>query len=509
MGNENFYLLFENRVQRDPSAILLELETGELLSREWLHTLSGKYANALQRIGCGRGDRVAVQLSKSAHALGLYLACIRAGLCYLPVNLAYKSTELEHLLQDATPVAFFRDSALADLSAEAAPACTKCFSFGPRGEGTFEAMADAADGSFLTIELNAGDPAALLYTSGTTGRPKGALISHGALSYSAQTLSKLWGFSEADVLLHTLPIFHSHGLFISFNVALSSGARLLLQSRFDTESVLKALPRSSIFMGVPTYYHRLLANPSLDKELCRQARLFVSGSAPLSADVHREFEKRTGHRILERYGSTEAMILCSNPLSGERRSGSVGLPLPGVDLRIAGEADTVLPTECIGEIQARGPGLFSGYWNKPEKTRSEFTADNFFRTGDLGFMDKNGYVWITGRMKDLIISGGYNVYPAEIEAVIDEMPTVRESAVVGAPDPDFGECAVAFVIRSDTNHLLAADDVMQQVKSRLANYKVPKRVLIVDEFPRNAMGKVLKSELRASLVNPPESTIQF
>ncbi|HWX36682.1 MAG TPA: AMP-binding protein [Steroidobacteraceae bacterium] len=270
------------------------------------------------------------------------------------------------------------------------------------------------------------DPAAFLYTSGTTGRPKEAVFSHRALSYSAQTLAAQWGFSSPDVLLHTLPIFHSHGLFISFNVALVSGARLLLRSKFDAADVIEALSRSTVFMGVPTFYHRLLALPSLTKDACRNVRLFVSGSSPLSADVHQEFEARTGQRILERYGSTEAMILCSNPLVGERRPGSVGLPIPGVDLRIAGQADQALPVRSIGMIQARGPGLFSGYWNKPDQTREEFTADGFFRTGDLGRVDDKGYVSITGRAKDLIISGGYNVYPTEVEAVIDEMSSVRQ-----------------------------------------------------------------------------------
>ena len=429
MSNGNFYRLFENNL-RNPSAIVLGLETGECHSREWLHQLSGRYAEALRRHGCAAGDRIAVQLDKSAHVFALYLACLRAGFCYLPMNTAYRAAELAYLLEDARPAVFFRSTSAEEIPADIVPSTTKVFTFGPKGEGNFAPSVEAADGTFSTVAVQEGDPAALLYTSGTTGRPKGAVLSHRALSYSAQTLAALWGFSSQDVLLHTLPIFHSHGLFISFNVALVSGARLLLRSKFDAADAIEALSQSTVFMGVPTFYHRLLALPSLTKDACRNVRLFVSGSAPLSADVHREFEARTGQRILERYGSTEAMILCSNPLDGERRPGSVGLPIPGVDLRIAGQADQALPVGSIGMIQARGPGLFSGYWNKPDQTREEFTADGFFRTGDLGRVDDKGYVSITGRAKDLIISGGYNVYPAEVEAVIDEMSSVREKAVV-------------------------------------------------------------------------------
>ncbi|MCK1742068.1 AMP-binding protein [Bradyrhizobium sp. 139] len=501
MTNANFYRLFEPWVQLKPSGVVFELDNGEMLTREWLHALSGRYAKALLQSGCSAGDRIAVQLEKSAHAFALYLACLRAGLCYLPINTAYRAAELGYLLEDAQPAIFFRGLSAEALAAEIVPATTKAFTFGPQGEGTFVPLVEAVDPAFSTIEVSGTVPAALLYTSGTTGRPKGALISHGALSYSARTLSELWGFSSSDVLLHTLPIFHSHGLFISFNVALASGARLLLQSKFDAADVVKALPRSTVFMGVPTFYHRLLTSPLLDSDLCRRVRLFVSGSAHLSADVHRKFEARTGHRILERYGSTEAMILCSNPLEGERRPNSVGLPIPGVDLRIAGDGDEILPTGNIGMIQARGPGLFSGYWNMPDQTRNEFAADGFFRTGDLGFMDSQGYVSITGRAKDLIISGGYNVYPAEIEAVIDEMPSVQESAVVGAPHADFGECVIAFVIPSDKGLPPAASEVVQRVKDRLANYKVPKQVIVVDELPRNTMGKVMKNELRTSLAD--------
>jgi malonyl-CoA/methylmalonyl-CoA synthetase len=501
MSSGNFYQLFEANLDEDRTATALELDSGEVLSREWLHAQSGRYANALSKLGCVPGDRIAVQVEKSPCALALYLACVRAGVCYLPLNTAYKPTELAYLLQDAQPAVFFRTDFEGEL---VTPEAMKEFSFDFKGGGTFKSLVDTVDSKFRTVRLEGEELAVLLYTSGTTGRPKGAMISHRAMSYSAQTLSELWRLSPSDILLHSLPIFHGHGLFISSNVALVSGAKLLFHSKFAASDVLRALPRATVFMGVPTYYHRLLADSLLTEDLCRNMRLFICGSAPLSADVHREFEAKTGHRILERYGATEAMILCANPLDGERRAGSVGLPVPGVELRIAGPSGVTVPVGHIGMIQVRGPGLFSGYWNKPEQTRQEFTSEGFFGTGDLGRIDEGGYVSITGRAKDLIISGGYNVYPAEVESIINELSSVRESAVVGAPHPDFGEIVVAFVIPSDQNQPPLPADVIQRVKHSLANYKVPKQVFVVGDLPRNTMGKVLKNELRNSLIDPAQ-----
>jgi malonyl-CoA/methylmalonyl-CoA synthetase len=373
MQDGNFYRSFEARVRQNPTAILFELETEEILTRQWLDTRSARFANTLCSLGCITGDRVAVQLDKSPDAFALYLACVRAGFCYMPVNTAYKSAELSFLLQDAQPRVFLRTTAAEALADGALPVETTLCTFDADGGGTFADISKSAAEKFSTVELPEVHAAAVLYTSGTTGRPKGAVLSHRALSYTAQTLSEVWKFSEADVLLHTLPIFHSHGLFISFNVALVSGARLLLRTKFEAVDAVQALGRSTVFMGVPTFYHRLASLPSLTKDACRNMRLFVCGSAPLSADLHREFEARTGQRILERYGSTEAMIICSNPIEGERRPGSVGFPIPGVEMRIAGKEDEALPPGEVGMIQARGPGFFTSYLNRPDLTQQEYT----------------------------------------------------------------------------------------------------------------------------------------
>jgi malonyl-CoA/methylmalonyl-CoA synthetase len=494
----NFYDLVARHVGTDPSAACFELDGGVFLTRDWLHAQSARYANALAAAGCEVGDRVAVQVEKSPHAIALYLACVRAGYCFLPLNTAYQPAELEHLLTDAAPRVFVCRPGSPDLGELQGPRAgsVRILTFDARGEGDLHALAERESEHFDTVRRKGDDIAALLYTSGTTGRPKGAMLSHRAMSYCAQTLGQEWNFSSSDVLLHALPIFHGHGLFISSNVALAAGARLLFQPKFEANSVIEALPRATVFMGVPTFYHRLLADPRLTAQLCRSIRLFTAGSAPLSAEVHREFEGRTGHRIVERYGATETMILCANPLDGDRRPGSVGLPLPGVDLRIADDADRSLPDGEVGMIQVRGDGLFSGYWNMPEQTRKEFSEDGFFRTGDLGCIGDGGYVSITGRSKDLVISGGYNVYPAEVETTINELSSVRESAIVGVPHPDFGEAVVAFVIPSDATRPPTPGEVIQWSKQRLANYKVPKQVFVVADMPRNAMGKVLKSQLR-------------
>lgn len=493
----SFYALIARHVRTDPQAVCLRTETGEVFSRAWLHAQSARYANTLTALGCAPGDRVAVQVEKSPHALALYLACVRSGVCFLPLNTAYVSSELDYLLSDAGPRLFVcRGDPSAELGDGSPGGGIRRFTLDADGGGTFAEAAGSASDHFETVAVQGEDMAALLYTSGTTGRPKGAMLSHRAMSYCASVLGRQWRIADKDVLLHCLPIFHGHGLFISSNVALAAGAQMMFHRRFDLDSTMEALPEASLFMGVPTFYHRLLADERLTAEVCRNIRLFTSGSAPLSAEVHGRFERRTGHRILERYGATETMILCANPIDGDRRPGSVGQPMPDVRLRIADDADRALPVGQIGMIEVRGPGLFSGYWNLPEQTRREFTEDGYFRTGDVGRLSADGYLTLTGRSKDLIISGGYNVYPAEVEAAIDEMPCVRESAIVGAPHADFGEAVFAFVVPVDPSTAISEPDIITWCKRKLANYKVPKHVRIIDDLPRNTMGKVLKNVLR-------------
>ena len=499
--NQNFYRLFSEQLRADPSAPCIETDDGEVLDRGWLDRQSARYANCLLNLSCSEGDRIAMQVDKSPQALALYLACVRAGLCFLPLNTAYRPAELSYLLRDASPKVFVCRpngfDVMRKLGAETGTA--HVLSLDERGEGSLKAASDSCSDAFETVHRNGADIAALLYTSGTTGRPKGAIISHSAMTYCATTLGEAWHFSSNDVLLHTLPIFHGHGLFISSNVALAAGARLIFHRQFDASAAMAAMHKATVFMGVPTYYHRLMADSGFNATVCANVRLFTCGSAPLSADLHREFEARTGHQIVERYGATETMILCANPIDGDRRPGSVGLPLPGVDLRIADKSDLPLPHGEIGMIEVRSPGLFSGYWKMPKQTSEEFSADGYFRTGDLGRVGADGYVSITGRSKDLIISGGYNVYPAEVEALINEHPAVRESAVIGVPHADFGEAVVAAIIPTNPKQPPDPMELIQLAKDRLANFKVPKRIVIVTELPRNTMGKVQKNQLRDSL----------
>lgn len=498
--NENFYETVARQVSQFPSRPCLELEAGVLYDRDWLDRRAARYANVLLEHACVPGDRIAVQVEKSPDALALYLACVRAGLCFLPLNTAYKASELAYLLGDAEPRVFVcRPDQVDALGAVAGVA--HVLTLGEAGEGSLEIAARAASESFATVARNGSDTAALLYTSGTTGRPKGAIISHAAMSYCAAILGQVWRVTPDDVLLHTLPMFHGHGLFISSNVALAAGARLMWRRKFDATEVVAEMGQATIFMGVPTYYHRLLAESAFDAKCCESMRLFTCGSAPLSAELHREFEKRTGHRIVERYGATETMIISSNPLDGERRPGSVGKPLPGVDLRITDSSDRPLADGEIGLIEVKSPGLFSGYWKMPDQTMREFASDGFFRTGDLGRIEAGGYLTITGRSKDLIISGGYNVYPAEVESVLGEYANISEAAVIGVPHADFGEAVVAVIIARNPDQPPDPADVIALAKSRLANFKVPKRVVTVSEFPRNTMGKIQKNLLRETYAN--------
>lgn len=496
--NGNFYAAVERAWIARSDGSCINSDSGTTYSFAEIDRLSARYAHALLALGCEQGDRVAVQVEKSPQALALFLACLRAGIIYLPLNTAYQPAELVHFLADAEPQVFVCRQEMLEAMRDLAGGLGVPHVAGldQEGEGSFTEAAAAYPDRFPTTLRSPEDTATILYTSGTTGRSKGAMLSHRALVWCARTLASCWEFSERDVLLHALPIFHGHGLFVSSCVALVSGARMIFHRKFDAAAVRNTLPRATVFMAVPTFYHRLLADDAFGREACRGLRLFTSGSAPLSAQAHEAFHERSGFRIVERYGATETMILTSNPLHGERRAGSVGLPLPGVELRIADKEDQPMAPGQVGMIQVRGPGLFSGYWRMPEKTREDFTPDGFFRTGDLGTQSEDGYVTITGRAKDMIISGGYNVYPIEVESVLNLHPTVAESAVIGVPHADFGEAVVAVVIASGPQ--CDPDELVTWVKARLANYKVPKHVVVVDQLPRNALGKVQKNVLRES-----------
>ncbi len=455
-------------------------------------------AAALIALGLRPGDRVAVQAPKTPEMVELYLATVLAGGVFLPLNTAYTPAEMAHFLSDAAPRVLVCDPARADALADTARAAgvAQVLTLAADGSGSLRAARDAAVPGLAPVPRGPEDMAAILYTSGTTGRSKGAMLSHRTLASNAQALAGLWRFSADDVLLHALPIFHTHGLFVALNVTLTAGASCLWFPAFDAAGVLEALPRASVMMGVPTFYTRLLDMPGL-APATKGMRLFVSGSAPLLAETHRQWQAVTGHAILERYGMTETNMNTSNPYVGERRSGTVGFPLPGVDLRIADPGTGMpLPQGEIGSIELRGPNLFSGYLNLPEKTAEDMRPDGFFITGDLGRIDDDGYLHIVGRSKDLIISGGYNIYPKEIELALDALPGVAESAVVGVPHPDMGEAVLAFVVPDpaappDEAALLAA------LTGQLARFKQPRRILMLTDLPRNAMGKVQKAQLRA------------
>jgi len=494
--NQNLYARFARSVS-DPGKVAIETLAGETLTYGDVMSNSARFAGALRGLGLEPGDRVAVQVEKSVAALILYLATVRAGGIFLPLNTAYTPVEIEYFLNDAEPAIFICDPARrASLEPIAARAGSQVATLDATGAGTLmDATADHPD-AFETVQRNGDDLAAILYTSGTTGRSKGAMLSHDNLVSNAETLRAAWRFTSDDVLIHALPIFHTHGLFVASNVTLFSGASMIFLPKFDPDEIFRVMPKATSLMGVPTFYVRLLQDPRLTREATRHMRLFVSGSAPLLADTHREWFECTGHAILERYGMTETNMNTSNPYDGERVSGSVGLPLPGVSVRIT-EQETGAPLADgeIGMIEVMGPNVFQGYWRMPEKTRSEFRTDGFFITGDLGKIDENGYVHILGRGKDLIITGGYNVYPKEIESEIDAIDGVVESAVIGVPHRDFGEGVTAVVVKH-ADAAVTEKDVQSLLETRLARYKLPKRVLFVDELPRNTMGKVQKNVLR-------------
>jgi malonyl-CoA/methylmalonyl-CoA synthetase len=502
--NENLYEILQSGFPENPDAPCLILPDGSQVSYGRVQRESARYASLLADLGVQPGDRVAVQVRKSPQALFLYLGALRAGAVYLPLNDAYQRHEIEYFLGDAEPRVFVcrpQIRALADeLAAKAG--VTHVLELDDNGGGSLTEAASSRPDQFATVARTGEDLAALLYTSGTTGRSKGAMLTHRNLASNAKVLHRYWGFRPGDVLLHMLPIFHVHGLFVATHCILMNGSPMFFEPKFDVKRALALLHRSTVFMGVPTYYVRLLADPGFKGELCSNMRLFISGSAPLLTETFVEFKARTGYTILERYGMTEGNMFTSNPYDGERRGGTVGFPLPGVSIRIADAENRPVAVGDIGQIQVKGDNIFRGYWRMPEKTKEEFTADGFFKTGDMGKRDKEGYIAIIGRSKDLIISGGLNVYPKEIEEMIDAMPGVFESAVFGEPHPDFGEAVIAAVVlRKDPNGEAATETgIIQALKGALANFKAPKRVHFIDELPRNSMGKVQKNVLRKQFV---------
>ncbi len=499
--NNNLFAALRAAFPSDLNATAVETDNDLNYSWQDIERATAMLANLLVSLKLPAGSRIAVQVEKSVEAMLLYLATLRAGYVFLPLNTAYQSAEIEYFIANAEPaVVVCSKKNFGWVSKIAFKAGTQnVFTLGDDRTGSLlERAAHCSDKHTVAVS-QPDDLAAILYTSGTTGRSKGAMLSHGNMLSNALVLKDFWGWRPGDVLIHALPIFHVHGLFVALHGALINGSKMIWCAKFDPKFVVSKMPEATIFMGVPTLYVRLLNEPALDKNAVRRMRLFVAGSAPLLIETFNEWQTRTGHTILERYGMSETAMLTSNPYKlsqgGERRGGTVGFALPGVTLRVQGDDGKALGTDEIGGIQVKGPNVFKGYWRMPEKTKEEFTADGFFKTGDVGKIDARGYITIVGRSKDLIISGGYNVYPAEIEGYINDLPGVAESALVGVPHPDFGEVGVAVVI-AKAGATLQAEAVVASLKSKLANFKIPKQCFVVAELPRNTMGKVQKNLLR-------------
>ena len=473
--------------------------SGNSFSFEAFWQLTGQIANLLVSLGVSKGDRVAIQVEKSVKALALFQASTRAGAVILPLNTAYTASELDYFIGDATPAIVVCDGNSFDPISEIAEkhVCKSVLTLNGDETGSLADQAASMSAEFENAVMEWEDLAAILYTSGTTGRSKGAMLTHANLASNALTLAKLWQFTEKDVLLHALPIYHTHGLFVATNTVMLSGGSMIFLPKFDAHQIIENMPRATSLMGVPTFYTRLLKHDGFTSELTKHMRLFVSGSAPLLAETHAEFFDKTGHRILERYGMTETNMNTSNPFDGERKGGTVGLPLEDTDLKITNpETGETLPDGEIGMIEVRGPNVFKGYWNMPEKTAEELREDGFFITGDMGVIDEDGYVSIVGRGKDLIITGGFNVYPKEIEAEIDDIPGVLESAVIGVPHADFGEGVTAIVVPDGVKPMPSAADILAALDGKLAKFKLPKQIIELPELPRNTMGKVQKNVLR-------------
>jgi malonyl-CoA/methylmalonyl-CoA synthetase len=493
MDEGNFFATLAAQFARAGDSPFLTIPGGRRHSYADIIQLSARIAGALIAAGAKPGDRVAVQVEKSAENVALYLASLRAGLVYLPLNTAYTEAEIDYFIMDAEPAVFVCDPA----RATDAPKGPRVLTLGADGAGDLSETAKAV-GPMKTIAPCAPDDlAAILYTSGTTGRSKGAMITHENLASNAVTLHRLWGFRDGDILLHALPIFHIHGLFVALNTAMLNGSEVIFLPKFEVGAVRQALKRATIMMGVPTFYTRLLGEPDFGEDDCEHMRLFIAGSAPLTAETFRAFEARTGQKILERYGMSEAGMIASNPLDGERIAGTVGYPLPGVEIRIVA-GDRVLPPGENGVVEVRGPNVFKGYWRLPEKTAEAFRKGGWFSTGDVGFLSEDGRLTLSGREKDLIIVGGFNVYPKEIEDILDALPEIAESAVIGVPHPDMGEGVVAILVPASGSPAAPplSDEELKRAITPLARFKQPRKFVWVGDLPRNAMGKVQKASLR-------------
>ncbi len=492
---ENLYLRYREGFPKDLSTPCIELKDGSIISYKDLEDQSSQYANGFSNLGLKPGDRISVQVNKSPEVLYIYLACLRSNLIFHPLNTAYKDHELSFLLEDADPALFICEKEVYEkidsLNLKHPP--SHIFTIQIQDKDSIQAIKLA--GIHEVVDCSQEDTAALLYSSGTTGRPKGIMLTHGNIGSNAMSLKQAWEFTANDCLLHALPIYHVHGLFVALGCVFLSGSKMVWLDNFEVNEVLTQLPKCTVMMGVPTYYTRLIKNKGLTSKVTQNLRIFISGSAPLLEETFMDFNSITGHKILERYGMTETNIISSNPIKGKRKSGSVGLPLKGQQVRIVNNDSEPVGADEIGNIQVKGPNVFKGYWKLAEKSNEDFSLDNYFNTGDQGYFDEDGYLIIVGRNKDMIITGGLNVYPKEIESLIDRIEGVHESAVIGLEDADFGERVVAVIVK-DENSKVTEENIISDMKLQMAGYKVPKQIFFTNELPRNAMGKVQKNFLR-------------
>lgn len=494
----NIFSIFEQYFPSSGEAVFIETPEGETCSYAEMQMEVARIAHYLSGLGINKGDRVAVQVEKSPQVLFLYLACLRAGFIYLPLNTAYTESELAYFIENADPVLAVCDPKSEEMLARIGKghSLRHILNLDRHGKGSLMEACSQSPHEFTTVDCDKDDCAVILYTSGTTGRPKGAMISHGNLAANGLALKQAWQWRREDVLLHALPIFHIHGLFVACHSVLLGGSKMMFVPKFNARTVIELLPRATVLMGVPTFYTRLLDEPDFNRDVCKNMRLFISGSAPLLEQTFEEFRQRTGLTILERYGMTETGMNTSNPVDGKRLAGTVGLPLPGVTARIVDEQNKPVSGNDVGVLQVKGENVFKGYWRMPEKTAEDFTKDGFFITGDMACYNDIGYISIIGRNKDMVITGGYNVYPKEIELLLDEQQGVRESAVIGLPHKDFGEAVTAVVVPEDINNPPDDKAIIAALKQQLAGYKTPKKIVFIKELPRNTMGKVQKAVLR-------------